>query len=431
MANATQPLTKRRCDAAASTVGADGRPRETVLWDGAAKGFGLRVSPAGAKSFILLYRAGRGRKAPLRKATIGKLGSPWTVETARREALKLLGQAAGGGDPAGEKARKRARERTGAAAKGSVRAAVEEWLRRDQAGNRTVGEVQRVMQREVLPAWGDRPLAAIRKRDVLELVDAIADRGAPVQANRALAYVRRLMNWAAGRDLIEANPAQFVEKPRAEARRERVLDDAELVEVWRAVEGMVAPFAAGVRLLILTGARRSEVFEATRPELTGDGLRLPAARAKANEGRLLPLSPPALALLEALPRFAGSPWLLTLDGEHPFSNFGHAKAELDRRVLAARREAAGTEKVEPMPPWRLHDLRRSVATGMQRLGVRLEAIEAVLGHVAGSRSGIVGVYQKHRFETEAREAVKLWGEHVLRLLDPTPAKVVPMRGRIR
>ena len=83
----------------------------------------------------------------------------------------------------------------------------------------------------------------------------------------------------------------------------------------------------------------------------------------------------------------------------------------------------------PCQPWRLHDLRRSVATGLQRLGVRLEVIEAVLGHVSGSRAGIVGVYQRHRFDTEAREALALWGEHVMRLLDPTPAKVVPMRKR--
>jgi integrase len=239
------------------------------------------------------------------------------------------------------------------------------------------------------------------------------------------------MNWAASRDLIEANPAQFVEKPKAEIRRDRVLDDAELVEVWRAVEGMVAPFAAGVRLLILTGARRSELFEAGRGELVAGAIRLPAERSKNDEGRLIHLSPPALAIVEKLPKFADKPWLLTLDGEHPFSNFGHAKAELDRRILAARREAAGTEKVEPMPPWRLHDLRRSVATGLQRLGVRLEAIEAVLGHVSGSRAGVVGVYQRHRFELEARDALNLWGEHVTRLLDPMPAKVVRMRRRQR
>ena len=200
MAAVEQPLTKRICDAAEPGADDAGRAREAVVWDrgkGAVKGFGLRVSPAGAKSFILMYRAGRGRAAPLRKWTIGTFGSPWTVETARREALRLLGQAVGGEDPAGAKAEKRAAAK--AEVKDSVKAAVEEWLRRDQASNRTVAEVKRTMEREVIPTWGKRALGSIRKRDVIELIDGIADRGSPTAANRTLAHVRRFMNWAAGR----------------------------------------------------------------------------------------------------------------------------------------------------------------------------------------------------------------------------------------
>ena len=241
-----------------------------MLWDagdGSVKGFGLRVTAKGARSFILMYRAGKGRAAPLRKITIGPFGSPWTVETARTEAKRLLGEVAAGRDPAGAKAEKRSEQKADVEAKDSVRAAVDEWMKRDQADNRTVGEVRRIMDRQVLPVWGDRSLASIRKRDVIELIDGIADRGAKVAANRALAYVRRFFNWAAGRDMIEANPAQYVEKPADEVRRDRVLDDAELVEVWRGVEGMSLPFAAGVRLLILSAARRSEIFEANRDEL--------------------------------------------------------------------------------------------------------------------------------------------------------------------
>ena len=430
---ASQKLTKRICDTAAPVTPPGGEPRETVVWDGGdggVKGFGLRVSANGSRSFILMYRAGKGRAAPLRKVTIGKFGSPWTVETARTEAKRLLGEVAADRDPAAAQAAKRAAKHAVVADKDTVRAAVEEWLRRDQTDNRTVGEVRRIMEKQVLPVWGDRALASIRKRDVIELIDGIADRGARTAANRALAYVRRFFNWAAGRDLVEANPAQYVEKPADEVRRDRVLGDAELLEVWRAVDGMSDPFAAGIRLLILTGARRSEIFEATRDELRGDALHLPAARVKVKEGRIIPLSAPALALIEGLPVFADSPWLLSLNGQHPFSNFGFSKDHLDRRILASRREALGDD-AKPMPDWRIHDLRRSVATGLQRLGVRLEVIEAVLGHVGGSRAGIVGIYQRHQFTEEAREALALWGDHVGRLLDPTPAKVVQMRGRGR
>ena len=424
-----QKLTKRMCDTAAEVTPPG---RERVLWDagdGSVKGFGLRVTAKGARSFILMYRAGKGRAAPLRKVTIGQFGSPWTVETARTEAKRLLGEVSAGRDPAGRRAEKRAVRKAGVDAKDSVGAAVVEWIKRDQGGNRTVGEVRRIMDRQVLPVWGDRPLASIRKRDVIELIDGIADRGAKVAANRALAYVRRFFNWAAGRDMIEANPAQYVEKPADEVRRDRVLDDAELVEVWHGVEDMSQPFAAGVRLLMLTAARRSELFEASWEELVPGAIRLPAARSKNDEGRLIHLSPPALAIVEALPKFEASPWLLTIDGEHPFSNFTFSKTELDRRILKARRKE--DDGAKPMPAWRIHDLRRSVATCMQRLGLRLEVVEAVLGHTSGSRAGIVGVYQRHQFTEEARDALTLWGEHVMRLLDPTPAKVLPMRQRAK
>jgi integrase len=428
-----QKLTKTMCTSAAPVSAEDGKGRERVLWDagdGSVKGFGLRVTAKGARSFILMYRAGKGRAAPLRKVTIGPFGSPWTVETARTEAKRLLGEVAAGRDPAGVKAEKRAVQKAGVEAKDSVRAAVKEWIKRDQAGNRTVGEVQRIMDRQVLPVWGDRSLASIRKRDVIELVDGIADRGAKVAANRALAYTKRFLSWCADRDMIDARPAAAVKKVAKETKRDRVLDDAELVEVWRGVEGMIEPFEAGIRLLILTGARRSEIFEAAKAELVAGAIRLPKERAKNDEGRLIHLSPPALAIVEALPEFAGTQWLLTLDGEHPYSNFGYAKEALDRLIHRERRKAAGND-VKPMEPWRFHDLRRGVATGLQRLGVRLEVVEAVLGHTSGSRAGIVGVYQRHQFVDEAREALNLWGEHMARLLAPKPAKVVPMRRRAR
>ena len=421
---ASQRLTKRTCDTAGPARAQDGMAKERTLWDGDVKGFGLRVSPKGARAFILMYRAGRGRAAPLRKITIGPFGSPWTVETARTEARRLLGEVAAQRDPAGEKAEKRAVVKNGTPEKDTVRAAVEDWLKRDQAKRRTVGEVRRIMTRELLPVWGDRPLASICKREVIELIDGIADRGAPIAANRTLAYVRRFFNWCASRDLIEANPAQYVAKPADEVRRERVLSDGELADVWRGLEGMAEPFAAGMKLLILTGARRSEVFEAERGELNGELLHLPATRVKSGEGRIIPLSPPAFAIVEALPVFANSPWLFTVDGKRPYSDPTSRKAELDRRILAARGPTG-----EAMKPWRIHDLRRSVATGMQRLGVRLEVVEAVLGHTSGSRAGIVGVYQRHQFVTEAREALALWGDHIMRLLDPTPAKVLPLRRR--
>jgi integrase len=257
---------------------------------------------------------------------------------------------------------------------------------------------------------------------VIELVERVHER-APVGANRLLGSLQRFFKWAAARDLVEASPAAAVEKPGRETTRGRVLTDAELLEIWRAAERMGGPYGTGIRLLILTAARRGEIFRARRDELDGAAGRLlvPAERSKNGEPRSVWLSPLALDLVGGLPEFAASPWLLTTDGRSPFTNYGYNRRRLDTLILEARREKAvdrgqDPERVDPMPEWWVHDLRRTAATGMQRLGVRLEAVEAALGHVSGSRSGVVGVYQRHRFEEEARAALTAWGEHVRALV---------------
>jgi len=387
-------------------------------------GFGLYVGAKGSRSYFLEYRPGRGRGVAKRRITIGRHGAPWTAATARDEALRLLGRIKAGSDPLAE------RDAAEQHAARTLAGLVEAWLARDQAKNRSRAEVERIMAREVLPVWGARGLEDIRKRDVIALIDGIADRGAPVAANRALAHIKRLFHWAASRDLIENDPAAHVAKVAAETRRDRVLDDAELVEVWQALKGASPAFRDGLRLLVLTGARRAEIFEASREELEERGLRLPAKRSKTASGRLIPLNRLARSIVEDRPVFEvegrTSDWLITVDGKAPFSNIGHAKAHLDRAILEARRQR--DPEAEAMPDWRLHDIRRSVATGLQRLGVRLEVIEAILGHVSGSRGGIVGVYQRHQFEDEARAALEAWGRHVEALLaGGAERKVVPLK----
>lgn len=434
----TVSLTKRTVDAAAPEVGDGGALRRVIYWDTALKGFGLLVTERGAKSYLVQYRAGNhGRKDPTRRVTIGKHGSPWTPETARAEAKRILGAVAHGSDPAADLAAARTAVRKGPDQSRLVSTVVENWLRRDQAKNRSLREIERIMAREVLPFWGEREIDTIRKRDVIELIDRIADRGTPTMANRTLAHVRRLFNWAAGRDVIAANPAQYVEKPAPEVKRERTLNEAELVAVWRAAEATPYPFGHGVRLLIATGARREEVFGLPWSEIDLDRrcIDLPAVRSKNAEGRLVHLSALALDVLAGMPRLG--PYALSGHGETPFTNIGHSKAKLDAVIARQRAEArlgrplGEDERPEPcdaLTSWRLHDLRRSVATGLQRLGVRLEVIETVLGHVAGSRAGIVGTYQKHALTDEARAALGRWGAHVAGLLtEGAPGKIVALR----
>jgi integrase len=238
--------------------------------------------------------------------------------------------------------------------------------------------------------------------------------------NRTLAHIKRLCRWASARDIIEGDPAVHVEKPAPETKRDRVLTDEELAMIWGAASRMGFPFGPAVHLLVLTAARREEIFGLSWREIDRESaaIRVPSERAKSKEGRMIPLSPAALGLLDQLPRFVDGDYVFGQGGKAPFANVGHAKARLDRIIAEAR--------AAPMPAWRLHDLRRTVATGLQRLGTRLEVIETVLGHVSGSRAGIVGIYQRHRFEGEARAALVAWGEYVVRLALPgRGATVVP------
>ena len=330
---ATIAIGKRNVDAAGA-----GR-----WYDAKLPGFGLYVSPDGrTRSYFVEYRPkGLGRAGGKKRLTFARHGGPrpdgssWTADLARDEALRLLGSIKAGGDPLAERAAAKARAE--AAAADSFGAAVRRWLDTDQKDNRRRSEVERMLRKDVLPAWGSRPLASVRKRDVIELVERVHAR-APVGANRLLGSLQRFFKWAAARDLIEASPAAAVEKPGRETTRGRVLSDAELVEIWRAAERMGGPYGAGIRLLILTAARRGEIFRARRDELdlAGGRLLLPAARSKNGEARSIWLSPLALDLVEGLPAFAGSRWLLTADGKYPFTNHGYNRRRLDALILEAR-----------------------------------------------------------------------------------------------
>lgn len=400
-------------------------PARIEVPDAVLPGLYLVIQPTGARSFAVRTRID-GKPV---KLGIGKWPA-MELAQARELARTKLGKVQGGIDPRAEK------KKLAEVAKHTVSAVAEDWLKRDQAGNRDVAKVRRIMEGEVLPHIGDKQIGEVRKRDLIEVIDRVADR-APVRANRVLAHVKRLFTWAAGRDLIEMSPAQHIERPTPEKARERVLDDAELVTVWRAAERLGGAYGAGIRLLICTGARLSEIFEARLSELQDNALRLPAARSKSGEGRAIWLPSPAQAVVSALPRYADCDWLLTASGRNPFKAYGTSKNRLDVEIARTRAEARlgrplkegeAPSAEDALPAWRVHDIRRSVATGLQRLGTQLEVIEAVLGHISGSRAGIVGTYQKHGFEAEARKALARWGEHLERLLDPAPAKVVKLRA---
>ena len=366
-------------------------------------GLALRLSYGGGKSWVFFYRA----SGKLRRYTLGTYPALGLADA--REAWREARQEAQAGrDPAASKKQEQA-----ATDFASVAA---EWLQRDQAKNRTAAAVKRALDLNVLPLWGQRPIADLGRRDVLDLLDAIADRGSPVMARRVHANLHRLFRWSVGRGIIETNPMTDLPKPGAETRRDRVLSDEELVAVWRGAEQIGGPFGAAIQLLILTGARREEIGALRWHEIADTTIRLAGARTKNGEAHTIPLSTAAMTVIEAAPRIATTDFVFTTDGRGRIRNWARAKTKLDT--------------LEPMPSWRLHDLRRTVATGMQKLGVGLQVIEAALGHTAGSRAGIVGVYQVHAFDSEKRAALEAWGAHVMALVEGrAPGVVLPIRGR--
>jgi integrase len=360
-------------------------------FDSGFPGLALRVSYGGAKTFIFFYRL----HGKLRRLSLGRYPAMSLAEA--RDAWRTARLAVSKGESPAH-----IRPTTA----DSFTAVAEEWLQRDQAQNRSAAEVRRVIERDVLPAWGDRPITTLTRRDVLELVDGVADRGALTMARRLHAHLHRLFRWAVGRGIVETNPMADLPKPGEAVARDRVLTDAELSLVWKAAEKIGWPFGPAVRLLILTASRREEIGSLAWAEIQGNGIRLPAERNKSGEPRIIPLSPAATKLIEGLPRRGDR--VFTTNGTTAISGWGKAKRMLDA--------AAGELNGKPLAPWRLHDIRRTAATGLQRLGAGLQVIESVLGHVGGSRAGIVGIYQRHRFEAEKRAALEAWALEIERIV---------------
>jgi integrase len=302
----------------------------------------------------------------------------------------------------------------------AFRAVAEDWLKRDQAENRTHNEVRRVINKHVLPIIGDLPVAAITRRQLSNLIDDIADRGTVTLARRCHAYLHRMFRWSVGRGIIETSPMAYLPKSGAEVKRKRVLSDAKLGLAWDAAQEIGWPMGSAIQLLILTCARRDEIGALEWHEIdpSGHKIRLEGERTKNGEEHIIPLSSVAQKLIKALPRIAESKFVFTTTGKTPVSGWSRTKEKLDELMLSqlkAHGRDDGSRGIE-LKPWRIHDLRRTAATGMERLGIKQQVVEALLGHTAGSKAGITGIYQLHTYEEEKRDAIDRWTKHVASLI---------------
>lgn len=392
--------------------------------DGAVPGLRVRIGTTGAKTFIVRKRIG----GKIKNITVGRYGPRFTLSDARKKARTLLSDIEAGGDPTGTLSTPR---RAGKGI-GTIRSLMPEYLAA-KAARRSIGEIQRVLEGYVLPELGDRMADAVTRADVTRLIDGIAST-APVMARNVHAQLSAFYTWAMPRlDRLPSNPCRDAGRPSAPKSRDRVLTETELAALWKLVDAEPFPWEPALKLLMLTGQRRDEVFNADRVEfdLKGKIWTIPADRAKNGVEHRVPLTDGAVSLIASVPvlrigiKASGdvfSPKLFPARA-NPF-NGPSGFSKVQARLRAAMKEELGT-----VPEWRLHDVRRTVATGMQRLGIRLEVTEAVLNHISGTRAGIAGVYQRHHFMDEKRHALEAWAADLDRIVSGRDAgNVVAIRG---
>jgi integrase len=382
--------------------------RDMLVFDDEQHGLGVRVTSGGGKTYLAQYTFhGQKRRIPL--------GSCSSISLAKaRDAVRaIMGEVAKGKDPAVERkqAAREARLRDAREAL-TLDTLISDWQALHLSSKRPRYAAQAIRAlRKAFPRFLDLPAASLDRSAVVKALDAAARRGSAMMARQTAAYGKACYGWAVKRGSLTANP--FTNLPVAPPlKRERVLTDDELAAIWRATDG-IGPYNAIVRLLILTGQRRAEVAGMTWDEISDDLAvwTIPAFRTKNGITHVVPLPTSARELL-TVPR-GGE---LLFGFRRPFSDWSKSKASLDAKSGVTN--------------WRLHDLRRTVATGLQRLGVRLEVTEAVLNHISGTRGGLAGLYQRHDWAAEKRAALEAWGKHVMAIVEgrEAAANVVALRA---
>jgi integrase len=375
-------LTQRRIEDLRCPAGR----KDRLVFDDEQRGLGVRVTAAGGKTFLAQYTVGsRKRRIPLGSTAAISLAD------ARRAVQDILGEVARGRDPASDRMSAALKAKQEVLALASL---IDQWSDRHLVHRRPRYAAEAV--RALRHAFGRHlasPATALTPKAARAILNAIADNGRRSIARLTGAYGRACFAWALQADLVAENPFTGI-RLEAAPSRERVLPDRELIAIWEATAAG-GPYDGIVRLLMLTGQRREEVAGMLWSELDREltGWTIPEARSKNHRAHVVPLSKQARAVLTGQLRIKNDDRVFG-----GFRGFAHAKLILDN--------------VSGVKGWWLHDLRRTVATGLQKLGIRLEVTEAVLNHVSGSRAGIVGIYQRHNWSDEKRAALAAWGAHV-------------------
>jgi integrase len=327
---------------------------------------------------------------------------------ARDEASKVLQRVERGEDPAAEKSAEKI-EKT--ADRSTVEAVVGDFIEK-YAKRRNKGwkGAESMFNRDVIPRWGTKQITEVTRRDVVELLEAVVDRGSPYAANQTLAAVRKLFNWCLERSIVETSPVAGIKAPTKANERDRVLTDDEIKSVWAAFDTLGYPFGTIGKLLLITGQRRDEVASMRWADLDLENKvwTLPREMTKADRSHTVPLSPMAVDILTAVKK------LYKTECVFP------SRTRKDRHVSGFSKAKDRVDTQSGVKDWRLHDLRRTAASHMARLGTPVNVLSKVLNHASsGAQGGVTAIYNRYGYEPEKRMALEAWSRYLDHLVNGT------------
>lgn len=364
--------------------------------DALCPGFSVRVSPQGQKTFNVKYRYGI-RQRRLKLGIYPRV----SLSEARERATAALRQVDDGIDPHARRRQVNLR----------VEAVCEDFIRQyAQPRNRSWREAERILNREFVAMHGQRDIRQVTRADILEMMDRAIERGAAYQANRIHSHLRKLFNWCLDRGKVEASPMTGTKAPTREKARDRVLSPNEVTRLVAACRAEPYPFGPYTLMLLITAQRRGEVANMRWSEIDLENKvwEIPGERSKNGKPHLVPLSPLALSILRAVPRFEKCDLVFTTTRTSPISGI--------TKMVTRLQVASETNG------WRLHDLRRTAATEMAKMGIVPHVVEKLLNHISGTISGVAAVYNRYGYDTEKRRALAAWASLLSQLEKPAIQK---------
>lgn len=379
---------------------------QTEYWDALTPGFGVRVSYGGRKAFQVLTRI----DGKLHRFTIGSYPK-LSLSEARDQAEKIIKDATKGISPKEREAQECLKASAGR--RNTFQAVATEFMADHAKNLRTKEEMQRMLDVDLIPQWGAKPIANITRADVKALLREKA-RTAPIAANRLLSLTTKIFTWALDEEIVQASPAVRIKRPAEEQERERALTDKEIHALWPAFTALGYPYGNALKFLLVTGQRRGEVGSMKWSEIDNDAWLLPGAHAKSKQGHRVPLSSLALEILENTPHI----------GDYVFMS-GRGLDLLNGWASAKYRADSFLKK--PIEDWRIHDLRRTMATQMRSLGIDRLVVSKLLNH---AESGITKTYDRYAADPEKAAAMERWADRLREIISGKKSeKVFLLRPR--